>query len=298
MGRIPMSDNAGSSRLQGSQVLRPPWTKRCFDLAFCVLALPLWLPLTLGGLLAIALGSGLPVLYISPRLVYRQQVARVAKMRTMVRNAAEIANRQTVPIEGKRFLNISSDSPLYTRVGRVIERLCLTELPQFVHVLSGKMSVIGNRPLPVDVLESLTEAYPDAPDRFLSRAGLTGPAQLVGRDRLSDGERLAIEIAYCEHCLHRYRMYLDLMIALRTGLVLAGLSEPLSAQEVSERMRRWARSDGGAFAGGARVDSGNEHVQADHPSRAEPMQRTAPRSAPASAGAYALETRTTKRDSI
>ena len=86
-----------------------------------------------------------------------------------------------------------------------------------------------------------SSARGNRPNRFLTRAGLTGPAQLVGRYWLDDEDRLAIEIAYCRHCLHDYRPCLDLMIAVRTALVLARISKPLTVQEVTECMERWAR---------------------------------------------------------
>lgn len=218
-----------------------PPRKRAFDLAFCVLSMPVWVPLTIVGILAVLCGTGLPALYVSPRIVYRGHTARIAKLRTMVSGAAAIANRSTIPMDGQRFLNIGLDSPLYTPVGRLIEKLCLTELPQFVHVLAGQMSVIGNRPLPHDVLSALTEVHPDAGDRFLTRAGLTGPVQLVGRDNISDTDRLAVEIAYCRLCVRRYSMYLDLMIAIHTVLVLARLKRPFTAAQIGRQMDRWAR---------------------------------------------------------
>ena len=233
MSHAPVMD--GSPPVQG-----PPRKKRWFDLAFCVLTVWVWLPLIIGGLLAVLIGSGWPAVYISSRIVYRGQSARVIKLRAMVRNAAQIANRRTVPIGKQRFLNIDPDSELYTPVGRIIERLYLTEITQFVHVVSGSMSVIGNRLLPADVVAALVAAHPDAEDRFLTRAGLTGPAQLVGRDALTDEERLGIEIAYCRHCLAHYTVKLDLMIILYTVLILARLRPSMSAQEVELRMEAWA----------------------------------------------------------
>lgn len=219
-----------------------PKRKRVFDLLFCVSAMPVWVPLVIVGMLAVLCGAGFPALYVSPRVVYRGHTARIAKLRTMVADAATIANRSTIPVTGQRFLNIGLESPLYTPVGRVIEKLCLTELPQFAHVLTGTMSVIGNRPLPVDVLGALTEAHPEAADRFLTRAGLTGPVQLVGRDNISDADRLAVEIAYCRLCTRRYSMYLDLMIAIHTVLVLARLRPPFTPAEIASQMDEWARA--------------------------------------------------------
>jgi lipopolysaccharide/colanic/teichoic acid biosynthesis glycosyltransferase len=220
-----------------------PGGKRWFDLAFCLSTAVLWLPLALTGMLAVLIGSGWPAVYVSSRVVYRGERARVIKLRAMVRNAAAIANRRTVPIGSQRFLNIAPDSELYTPVGRVIERLYLTEITQFFHVLTGTMSVIGNRPLPADVVEALSAAYPEAEERFLTRAGLTGPAQLVGRAALTDEERLGIEIAYCRHCLRGYSMRLDAMIILYTVLILARMRKSMTAPEVATCMAAWAGLD-------------------------------------------------------
>lgn len=214
--------------------------KRVFDVVFCLLTLPIWLPCLGVGVLAVLLGSGPPILYLSERRFHGRSVMRIAKLRTMVRGADVMANRRTVPIRDQRFLNIERDSTLYTRVGRLVERLNFTELPQFFHVLSGKMSVIGNRPLPEDVVGALVEVHPNAERRFLTPAGLTGPAQLVGRYVLSDADRLAIETAYCEHCLCRYRPRLDLMMTVSTVLILATIQPPLTPAEVLARMREWS----------------------------------------------------------
>ena len=237
----PLPDSAAGRAVQVERMKSGiPARKRAFDLVFCILAMPVWVPLTIVGILAVLIGTGFPALYVSPRIVYRGDTARIAKLRTMVPNAATIANRSTIPVNGQRFLNIEPDSPLYTPVGRVIEKLCLTELPQFAHVLTGTMSIIGNRPLPRDVLEALTEAHPEAGDRFLTRAGLTGPVQLVGRDNISDGDRLSVEVAYCRLCRQRYSIYLDIMIAIYTVLVLARLKRPFTASEIGLQMERWA----------------------------------------------------------
>jgi lipopolysaccharide/colanic/teichoic acid biosynthesis glycosyltransferase len=217
-----------------------PIKKRVFDLLFSVLTLPVWLPLLLVALLLVLVFSGTPLFYFSQRRIYRQQSARITKIRVMVRNAQAIANRQTIPVEKQRFLNIPLDSPVYTRIGRCIERYDLTELPQFFHVLSGKMSVIGSRPLPEDVIASLKEEFPAAEDRFLSRCGLTGPVQLVGRENISDRERLEAEIRYCRICITRYSFRLDFMIALYTALVLAKLKTPLSLEELHRLMDSWS----------------------------------------------------------
>lgn len=212
--------------------------KRSFDVAVVVLASVVWVPVVLGAALLVLSSSGRPVFYRSQRFVGSGRAQPVVKFRTMVRNAAELVNRDTVPVTTTRFLNIAPDSPLYTRAGRLLERCGLTEIPQLLHVLRGEMSIVGNRPLPGNVLDCLREEYPYADDRFLSPAGLTGPAQLVGRDALTDSERLRIEGAYCRAVQHGYRLRLDFMILLRTVLMVAHLQRALGYEEVMDLIDR------------------------------------------------------------
>lgn len=217
--------------------------KRLFDLGVTLLAAVAWVPVLLLAGLAVLLLEGAPVLYVSRRRVYRDRTQPVLKFRTMRRDAERIASRATVPIEDTRFLNIPPDSPLYTPVGRVLERFCLTELPQLLHVLRGEMSLVGNRPLPEDVIAALKDAHPDVEQRFASRCGLTGPVQLAGRERVSDAQRLRIEVKYCQVALQSYSMRLDFMILLYTVLMGLRLHLPFSATEVEELLARYERAE-------------------------------------------------------
>lgn len=208
--------------------------KRVFDVVVVSLAAAAWLPAVLAGALLILLTAGRPVFYRSTRLVDTDGPTKVVKFRTMVKNADKIVNRETVPVTETRFLNIAPDSPLYTKAGRFLERCGLTEIPQLFHVLSGKMSLVGNRPLPANVMDALLEEYPYAGDRFLTPAGLTGPAQLVGRDALSDSERLRVEGAYCHAVLDGYRLRLDFSLLLTTVLIVAHVKKPMTYSEVMD----------------------------------------------------------------
>lgn len=224
-----------------TQVVSSRIAKRAFDLFVTTLAMISWVPVLALSSLAVLIFDGRPVFYVSPRRVYRKETIAVLKFRTMRRDADRIANRSTVPIEGVRFLNIPHDSPLYSRIGRVLERCCFTELPQLLHVLSGKMSLVGNRPLPEDVIASLRDAYPRAEDRFNTPAGLTGPIQLAGREKLSDVQRLAIEMRYCDVARSSYSMALDFMILLYTVLVVSGMHRSFTCEEIEELLSRFDR---------------------------------------------------------
>ena len=223
---------------------RQAWSrraKRVFDLSVTLLASVTWLPAILASSLSILACEGRPLFYVSRRRVFRDRQMPVVKFRTMRRDAERIANRDTIPISETRFLNLPPDSPLYTRVGWLIERCCFTELPQLFHVLAGKMSLVGNRPLPENVIAALKAEFPWVEARFDTPAGLTGPAQLVGRDRLSDRERLEIETMYCRVAASSYSMRLDFQIILGTVLVVARLRQSYSCDEIKRLIARFDR---------------------------------------------------------
>jgi lipopolysaccharide/colanic/teichoic acid biosynthesis glycosyltransferase len=221
-------------------------SKRTFDLAVTLAGMPVWLVVVACCSAALGLTEGRPIFYRSMRRVHEDRSCRLLKFRTMIRDAERIANRDTVPIDDTCFLNIPPESELYTPIGRLYERFALTELPQLFHVLSGKMSLVGNRPLPENVMSALQERYPYAEDRFSLRAGLTGPVQLVGRDNLSDRDRLALEIAYSIIARSAYSMRLDFLMLLHTVLIALKLKDVMDVAQVrqlmidSARRPRWA----------------------------------------------------------
>ncbi len=234
--------------------------KRVFDLLLISITAPLWVPAVCLACLLILVLEGRPVFYISPRRVHGDRSLRLIKLRTMVRNAVRIANRKTLPIEDTCFLNIPGDSPLYTPIGRLIERFHLTELPQFVHVLSGRMSLVGNRPLPEDVIRALTQSYPWAEQRFEVRCGMTGAVQLVGRDNLSDEDRLTIETAYCRAVAQRYTMWLDLYLLMATVLISMRIVRSRSADDVILLLKRFSGNTNGELCRHATFAT---HAQSD-----------------------------------
>jgi lipopolysaccharide/colanic/teichoic acid biosynthesis glycosyltransferase len=214
--------------------------KRSFDLVVTLLSAMVWLPANIVAGVAILLLEGWPILYVSKRRI-GAGYGRVIKFRTMRRNADRVLNRDTVPVSNNvRFLNTPPDSPLYTPVGRVIERLSLTETPQVLLVLLGRMSLVGNRPLPANVIEMLGDRYTNVEARFATPAGMTGPVQLVGRTEISDYERLNLEANYCRLVREAYTWRLDLMILIYTVLVALHIKRPLRPSQVNQLMKSLA----------------------------------------------------------
>jgi len=203
--------------------LRPPmltgleWaTKRVFDivvsLLFLVVGIPLWLVVAA----AIKLESRGPVLYVDRRIGVREQEFGMLKFRTMVAGAAERQDELEAENEASGALFKIRDDPRVTRVGRVLRRLSLDELPQLGNVLRGQMSLVGPRPLPLRD-HAMLEDWHRA--RSLVLPGMTGLWQISGRSGLEFDDLVRLDFAYIE----AWSIWLDISIIARTiPAVLSG----------------------------------------------------------------------------
>lgn len=187
--------------------------KRLVDVAFSAAALAvLALPLTLIGLL-VRLDSPGGALHLSPRVGRDGRVFRCIKFRTMHQDAQARLERlleddPSLRTEYDRYRKLTPD-PRVTRMGRVLRRLSLDELPQLLNVLRGDMSVVGPRPYLVTELDAM------GPDRdliFLARPGLTGYWQVTARNDVDFDERQAMEA----HYVRNWSFWWDVEIMLRT----------------------------------------------------------------------------------
>ena len=141
--------------------------KRLFDLPLALIAGICVLPLALLVALAIRVGDGGRVIYAQQRMGRHGRVFRIFKFRTMV----EDAERDTGPVLARR-----RDARL-TRIGRLLRRLHLDEIPQLVNVIKGDMSLVGPRPERPELVARIESAVPDFGDRLAVRPGIAGLAQ-------------------------------------------------------------------------------------------------------------------------
>ena len=179
--------------------------KRLIDMLLGGALLALSLPALLSACLAIWIETpGSPV-YVQWRCGRRGRPFRIIKLRTMVAGADRLGPRLTQPAD-----------PRVTRVGSLLRRWSIDELPQFVNVILGQMSLVGPRP----ELTSIVRTYTSRQRRVLNaRPGITGWAQVNGRDDLSIPDKLELELDYVAHPSWRR----DLAILARTlGVVLSG----------------------------------------------------------------------------
>lgn len=195
-----------------------------------VLALGLLLLLApIFGLVIIAqlLMEGRPVFYVSRRHVSIDKAVAIPKFRTMVRDAKSEKYRLSERFMRDGYLDIPLSCEVYTPLGRLLERTQLVETLQLFTVLSGKMSFIGNRPLPLENIK-LLEQFEGSAERFDAPAGISGITQVVGKYGLSPQERLGLERLYARVYREGNVLKCDLMIVIYTArLLLLGKVLPL-----------------------------------------------------------------------
>jgi lipopolysaccharide/colanic/teichoic acid biosynthesis glycosyltransferase len=186
--------------------MRREWqliAKRIMDVGLATVGLIITFPLLLVGAIAIKLDSRGPVFFRLRAAGFGGSGFDQWKLRTMVAGARE---------SGDRFETSSSD-PRITRVGHFLRRWSIDELPQLWNVLRGEMSIVGPRPV---FFEIATKYSAEQSRRLEMRPGLTGLAQVQGRNLLTWAERVELDIFYVEH----YSLWLDYEIMARTIPVL------------------------------------------------------------------------------
>jgi exopolysaccharide biosynthesis polyprenyl glycosylphosphotransferase len=190
-------------RLSGRQAAM----KRAIDLAVASVALLLSLPLWPVITLAIRLDSRGPALFHQGRVTKDGRIFRIHKFRTMRTDGPALDT--TTP-----FFKLESD-PRLTRVGVLLRKLSLDELPQLWNVLTGEMSIVGPRPLPVDQVAANADLLTP---RQAVPAGVTGWWQINGRSGVTPEEALRLDLFYIEN----WSPTLDLYIMLKTFGAVAG----------------------------------------------------------------------------
>ncbi|MDO5492517.1 MAG: sugar transferase [Nesterenkonia sp.] len=192
-------------RLTGRAAL----TKRLFDIAFSLTALTLLAPVLVVLALAVRLDSRGPALFRQERIGVHHSRFRMLKFRSMVVDAEARLSELEQQSEGNGVLFKMRRDPRITRIGGTLRRYSLDELPQFLNVLRGDMSIVGPRP----PLAREVDAYDDwAHRRLLVRPGITGLWQVRGRSDLSWEDSVRLDLYYVEN----WSLWTDIGIVLRT----------------------------------------------------------------------------------
>ena len=194
--------------------------KRLFDIFVSLIGLLLLIPIAIIVKIAYVLsGDFHSISFVQKRIGKDGKEFDFYKFRTMVPNADEILF-QTLkmdPIlneeyqENKKLKN----DPRITKVGKILRKLSLDELPQFINVFFGEMSVIGNRPYLPREKKDMGEEFTDI---VKTKPGITGYWQVNGRSDVTFKKRLELEKYYSNHC----SLLLDIKIFVKTFLVVLG----------------------------------------------------------------------------
>ena len=178
--------------------------KRAFDVAFAVTALVAFAPVVLAVAIAVRAEDGGPVLYSHERTAAFGDTFHVWKFRSMAVDAEDGTARLSAEDAG-------GVDPRVTRVGRVIRRTHLDEIPQLWSVLRGEMSVVGPRPERPELDTDMERSAPDWRRRWFVRPGLTGLAQVRGVTAFDPEGKLRYDVEY----IRRQSLRFDLRILMR-----------------------------------------------------------------------------------
>ncbi len=183
--------------------------KRATDIALSFCALITLLPFLCALAVTVRLQSPGPVLYRSLRVGKRKKLFVCYKFRTMIVGADD--SKESLRVQNERIgasFKIAND-PRITRIGRILRRYSLDELPQLWNVLCGEMSLVGPRPHPIDDVQR----YEEGDDRRLEvTPGLTGLWQVTARKDPSFRRNIALDLEYIEH----RNFWMDMSILYKT----------------------------------------------------------------------------------
>ena len=195
--------------------------KRLFDIILgiigCIILIPILLLVKISYLLS---GDHESIFFVQKRIGIKGKEFNFYKFRSMVPNADEILFKllredKEAAAEYKKFKKLKKD-PRITPVGKILRRTSLDELPQFINVLNGTMSLIGNRPYLPREKQDMGEAFDEI---VKTKPGITGYWQVSGKANSSFEKRLEMESEYSNNA----SMLLDLKIFFKTfGAVLFG----------------------------------------------------------------------------
>jgi exopolysaccharide biosynthesis polyprenyl glycosylphosphotransferase len=190
--------------------------KRVLDITLSSIALSLLSPIMLAIAIAVRLDSRGPIFYRAHRIGRKGRTFSCYKFRTMVQDADKLKEKLAHMNERDSVLFKISNDPRITRVGRILRKYSLDELPQFYNVLRGDMSLVGPRP---PIAREVEQYELDHLRRLEVLPGITGLWQVEARQDPSFDSYISLDTAYVDN----WSLWLDLKILARTvGVVFAG----------------------------------------------------------------------------
>jgi len=200
--------------------------KRVADPVLALVALAVLSPVFLAISLWIVIESGRPIFFVYPRAGKAGRTFRMVKFRTMVQDAIELGRSTGI---SRDPFGVVKDDPRITSAGRWLRRTSLDELPQLVNVLLGHMSLVGPR---ADLVEQAAHYTHEEARRLTVLPGISGWAQVHGRDSVTWQERFRMDLWYIDN----WSLWLDVKIVFKTfGELFRGEPEPIEDELNIER---------------------------------------------------------------
>jgi lipopolysaccharide/colanic/teichoic acid biosynthesis glycosyltransferase len=200
--------------------------KRVADPVLALVALVALSPVFLAISLWIVIESGRPIFFVYPRAGKDGRPFRMVKFRTMVQDAIELGRSTGI---SRDPFGVVKDDPRITGAGRWLRRTSLDELPQLVNVLRGQMSLVGPR---ADLVEQAAHYTDEEARRLTVLPGITGWAQVHGRDSVTWQERFRMDLWYIDN----WSLWLDVKIVFKTfGELFRSEPEPIEDELNIER---------------------------------------------------------------
>ncbi len=205
VGAVPMLDIMDKPIRDWDSV-----AKRVFDITFSLLALAVLWPVMVAAAIAVKATSKGPVFFIQERHGFNNEIIRVLKFRSMYTEMSDPTARQAV----------TKNDPRVTPVGRFLRKSSIDELPQFVNVLKGNLSLVGPRPHAV-LAQTRDRKYSEIVEGYFARhrvkPGVTGWAQINGlRGEVDTDEKIKLRTAYDLYYIENWSLFLDLKILFLT----------------------------------------------------------------------------------
>ena len=197
-------------------------TKRTLDLIIAVAGLIVIMPIWLVTALLIRIESQGKIFFRQERVGRNQETFQMYKFRTMIEGAQNL---------GSGLFSYEND-PRITRVGQKLRKTSLDETPQLINIIKGNMSIVGPRPPVIGELEMEQDLPEGYENRFAVLPGITGLAQISGRNALNWKDKIEFDLIYVE----RYKnlgIVLDLAIILKTIFIV------IARKNVVEKETKW-----------------------------------------------------------
>ena len=190
--------------------------KRMFDFFASLIIIVLLSPFFIAAIIAIFIETGRPIFFLQNRSGIKNGTGfNFIKFRSMITNAEQLQQELLECNESDGALFKMKDDPRVTRVGKIIRKLSIDELPQLFNVLKGEMSLVGPRPLPQSDFEKANESeefWEAIKDRASVKPGMTGLWQISGRSEIKFKEMILLDLYYVEN----HSLLFDLEILFET----------------------------------------------------------------------------------